>query len=1117
MIILGRKQFCIGVLVWLLSQTLNAQPEKIRFDHLSLEQGVSHNLVFSIHQDRHGLIWFGTMYGLVKYDGRQYTVYRHDPRDEHSISFNDVIAIYEDRQGKLWIGTWGGGLNKFDPDSGKFTRYLHDSNDSTGLSHNIVWEICEDRYGEIWIGTEAGLDKLVAVTLPVEKHAGTVFFTKEKFIHYSFDSLRPNNSRKPAVRAIHEDRAGRLWVGTFGGGLQLFDREHQQFIHFKHDRTNRTSLSHNFINSIYEDNAGSLWIGTAGGGLNKLVYLNETDKQGLHLTAENVQFIHYQHDPKYPYSLSDNSVGPILEDRQGLLWVGTFAGGLNRFDRMKGRFTHYTHDSSVPYSLSSNNVVTLCEDRSGILWIGSYHGGVDKLDPHQYKFEHFKNTPANPNSLSHNAVRAIYQDRAGTLWIGTYGGGLNKMITSTERDNDSLRFFHYRADRRKAYGLRSDYITAITEDRTGTLWVGTTGGGLHALDPTRRHFTSHQNAPQIPHSLSSNAVTAIYEDHTGTLWVGTGGGGLNRFDRERKRFKSYQNDAANLHSLSNNSIHTIYEDRSGALWIGTYRGLNKFDRGTETFMSYQHRLDDQRSLSNDYIYAIYEDEAGTLWVGTSDGLNKLDRTQGEFKSYCEQDGLPNNVICGILADDHGALWISTLKGLAKFDPSTETFRCYDVSDGLQSNMFTIGAFFKNRDGKMFFGGINGFNRFHPDRIKENAFAPPIVLTALKVFDKSISLASGQQNPHAIELHHTDNFITFEFAALSYSHPDRNQFAYKLEGLDRDWIYCGTQNTASYTDLPPGRYIFHMKGANHDGVWNEAGASLSIFIAPPFWRTWWFYGLVSTTLVLFVLILHRLRLQRERQRIAEIERIKSEEKLARFKAVEQAKSEERERVRKQIAADFHDESGHKLTKISLFCGVLQSKLRDGAFEVEAYVNRIMQVAASLHKDMSDFIWSLDPEESTLHDTALKLKDFGDKLFAHTGIRFRVQGLTPDLEEMQLAMEARQNLTCIFKEGMNNILKHAREQCKNVTCAFSRENGSYRIALLDDGQGFDPSLSAPGRGLRNMQKRAETIGGDLQIISRVGEGTIVKFTSPASAAEIVMVQVSRPEPVNGAQYN
>lgn len=1100
MVILDNKLLCIGVLVWQLSQTLNAQPGKIRFDHLSLEQGVSHNLVFSIHQDRHGLMWFGTMYGLVKYDGRQYSVYRHDPRDEHSISFNDVIAIYEDRQGKLWVGTWGGGLNKFDPASGKFTRYLRDSNDSTSLSHNVVWAICEDKFGEIWIGTQAGLDRLIAGSRQSEPGNGA----KEKFTRYSFESPRANNPRQAAVRAICEDRVGRLWVGTFGDGLQLLDRERQQFIHFKHNPANPASLSRNFIHSIYEDKAGSLWIGTAGGGLNKLADLNETDKKGFRLTPENAQFIHYQHDPQNPYSLSDNSVGPIIEDRQGFIWVGTISGGLNRFDRKNGRFTPYTHDPSVPYSLSSNSIVTLCEDRSGILWIGSYHGGVDKLDPHQYKFEHFKNTPVNLNSLSHNAVRAIFQDRDGVLWIGTHGG-LNRMITSTDRDNGSPQFFHYRADRNKTHGLRSDRVTAITEDRAGTLWVGTTGGGLHALDRTRRQFTSHQSDPQIPHSLSSNAVTAIYEDHAGALWVGTRGGGLNRFDHERKRFKSYQYNAANPHSLSNNSIHTIYEDRSGALWIGTYRGLNKFDRRTETFTSYQHRLDDPSSLSNDYVYAIYEDEAGTLWVGTSDGLNKLDRAQEKFASYYEQDGLPNNVICGILADDRGTLWISTLKGLAKFDLVTEAFRCYDVSDGLQSNMFNIGAFHKSRNGEMFFGGINGFNRFHPSRIKEDSFAPPILLTALKVFDKSASLALGQQNPSAIELRHTDNFITFEFAALSYSHPERNQFAYKLEGVDRDWNYCGTRNTASYTDLPPGRYVFQVKGANHDGVWNEAGASLSVVITPPFWRTWWFYGLVSAALVLSALVSYRLRLRHERRRIAEIERVKSEEKLARFKAVEQAKLEERERVRKQIAADFHDESGHKLTKISLFCGVLQSKLHNGACEVEAYVNRIMQVAASLHKDMSDFIWSLDPEESTLQDTALKLKDFGDKLFAHSGIRFRVQGLTPDLEETQLSMEARQNLTCIFKEGMNNILKHARKQCKNVTCAFCRENGNFSVALLDDGQGFDPSRNATGRGLRNMQKRATAIGGELQIITRRGKGTAIKFVGELPASGMTVSEI------------
>jgi ligand-binding sensor domain-containing protein len=358
----------ICAFVWQLAQSLHAQqPPTIRFDHLSLEQGVSHNLVFCIKQDRDGFLWFGTMYGLVKYDGRNYTVYRHDPGDELSISFNDVIAIHEDRRGYLWIGTWGGGLNKFERASGKFTRFLHDPNDSTSLSHNVVWDIEEDQNGTIWIGTESGLDKLV------EKHEDAGSSKIARFTHTRFNSLISTLPGKAAVHDIYQDRAGRLWIGTFGAGLHLVHDERQIHVSFKRDSANSSSLNGSIINAICEDKEGNLWIGTAG-GLNKL-RADQAKLSTTALTSGQARFTHYRHDPKNPDSVSDNAIGPILEDRNGLLWIGTISGGLNKFDPATGRFIRYAHDPADSRSLSSNSIVALCEDRSGILWIGSYKRG----------------------------------------------------------------------------------------------------------------------------------------------------------------------------------------------------------------------------------------------------------------------------------------------------------------------------------------------------------------------------------------------------------------------------------------------------------------------------------------------------------------------------------------------------------------------------------------------------------------------------------------------------------------------------------------------------------------------------------------------------------------------
>lgn len=1084
-----RRHACLLLLAALsLPARSPAQTPKLRFEPLSLEQGVSHNLVYAIHQDRNGFMWFGTMYGLVKYDGRRYTCYRHEARDPHSLSFNDIIAIHEDAQGALWIGTWGGGLNRFDPVTETATRFLHEEKDPTSLSDNTVWAIASDPAGDLWVGTNRGLDRLPGATRLEQAEEGARLPTRVAFLHYTFKFLVAGRSGNPIVRSLQVDGRGRLWVGTLGGGLHLFDRARSEFVTFRHDPNNPRSLSRNAVNSIYEDQAGTLWIGTLGGGLNRMQHSNDSVFAAAP-TPEGAAFIHFRHDPADPFSLSQDEIGPMVEDRNGDLWIGTSAAGLNKLERSTGRFHRHQHDPADRYSLSSNAVVALCHDRSGILWIGSYQGGVAKLVPHQQSIAHVQHEPANDASLSHDDVRALCQDRAGTLWVGTFGGGLNELPARASGD-----FVHHRATSDKPAALRSNFITSLLEDRHGNLWIGSLRGGLTRWERSRTRFTHFQHQPQEAHSLSHDNVSVIYEDRDGDLWVGTEGGGLNRLAAGSAQFKHYRHDPANPGSLSNDFVHTLLEDRNGVLWIGTYRGLSRFDRQSESFVTYRHRLDDPASLSNDYVYALHEDGAGNLWVGTSDGLNKFDPAHQRFEIFTEADGLPNGVVCGMLEEEAGGLWLSTQKGLSRFDPRTRQFRNYEVADGLQSNMFNLGAFCQGAGGEMFWGGINGFNRFHPALLPHDTLAPQIALTSLRVFNQPRPLTG-----RPLRLRHDENFITLEFAALHFARPEKNEYAYRLEGFDREWIACGTRNSASYTGLPPGRYVFRVKGSNGDGVWNETGAAVALVITPPFWRTWWFYGGVSVLLAASLVLWHRARLRQVRARVAEIARIKNEEQLARLQAVEQARREERERVRRQIAADFHDESGHKLTKISLFCGVLQARLRQGAQDLDEYAGRIMAVAASLHKDISDFIWALDPAENTLHDAALKLKDFGEKLFDHTGIRFRLEGLTPALEQVVLPMEVRQNLTCIFKEGMNNILKHTRDDCREVRCAFAAADGQYAVTLSDDGKGFDAGRCPPGKGLYNMQRRARAVQGELQVISREGKGTAIRLVAQIPAAE------------------
>jgi len=849
----------------------------IKFERISLERGLSGSTVFCILQDTRGFMWFGTHDGLNKYDGYSFTVYRHDPENPHSLGDNTVWSVYEDQSGVLWVGTGGGGLDRFDRGNEQFTHYKNDPNDPHSLSNNNVRSVYKDQLGVLWIGTEDGLNKF-------DQENG-------QFTRYRNDPNDPYSLSHNSVLSIYQDRAGVLWIGTNGGGLDRFDRENERFIHYQaspddphslggiHEGSvDPHSLSHNVVTSIYEDQAGVLWIGTWGG-------LDKLDR-------ETEQFTHYQADPNDPHSLSHNYVLSVYEDQSGTLWVGTGGGGLDRFDRESERFIHYQNDPDDPHSLSNNRVWSIYQDQSGVLWIGTGGGGLDKFDRQMEKFTHYQTDPNDPYSLSHNAVTSIYKDQSGVLWVGTGGGGLDRF------DHKTKRFTHYQNDPNDPHSLSHNTVTSIYQDQAGVLWIGTFGG-LDKFDRKSGRFVHYQNDPDDPHSLSSNGVRSVYEDQSGVLWVGTGRG-LDRFDRETAKFTHYQNDPNDPHSLSHNNVMAIHQDQSGVLWIGTFGGgLDEFDRENEQFIHYQNDPNDPSSLSDNNIASIYQDRAGVLWVGTlGGGLNKFDRETKTFAHYRyrEKNGLPNDMVYGILEDDQGYLWLSTNNGLSKFNPHTETFKNYDVRDGLQSNEFTGGACYKSSSGEMFFGGINGFNAFYPDSIRDNPYIPPVVLTLLQQGGEGVDLDQAVESVTKVTLNWPDNFFDFEFAALCYTQPEENQYAYMLEGFDKDWNYVGTRRFGRYTNLPGETYTLRIKGSNNDGVWNEEGVSVTITIVPPFWETWWFRGVVALVLVGSVVGGYRLRVKSIEARTRELENQVEE----RTHALEQ-RTHEIERRRQELEA------------------------------------------------------------------------------------------------------------------------------------------------------------------------------------------------------------------------
>lgn len=835
-----------------------AASENIHFVHLSQEDGLSQSSVLTIYQDSKGYMWFGTLNGLNKYDGYRFTVYEHDPDDPYSLSDNVVQAIFEDRAGTLWLGTAKGGLNKFDRVTEQFTVYRHDPHDPGSLSSDEVTAVAEDHTGTLWVAAfDGGLNRYDPAS--------------DRFVRYQHNRQDRHTLSSNKVWSLLVDARGWLWVGTADGGLNRYDPHTGYFIHYRHDRDDIYSLSHDAVSAIYEDAQGRLWVGTYGGGFNQFDH------------ATN-RFQRFQYDPRFPYSLAGNKIITIRADLTGALWLGVAGKGVDRFEVADGRFTHYPHTPGSPGSLSGNQVLSLYVDRSGVVWIGTDGAGLNMHDPGKRLFWHYRPDAADAHSLNGGSVSAILEDHLGILWIGTESG-LSKLYRRTnhvthyqtslspgkndgvlagetfpevlpaEPQGDLTLFDHARGQ--ATVTLSDNRVQAILEDSQGQIWVGTQGG-LNVIERPYGRAIVYRHQADSPASLMHDWVWAMYEDSRGHLWVGTAVG-LDRFDPATGHFTHFKHDPTKALSISPGDVRAIVEDHTGALWVATASGLNHFLPSTGTFYHYRHDPADPASLGDDVVLSLYVDSAGVLWAGTySGGLNKLDRQTGTFTRYLKKHGLPSNAVYGILEDDAGHLWLSTNSGLSRFNPQTETFTNYDARDGLQSSEFNANAYHKSSSGEMFFGGVNGFNAFYPAHIVENPYVPPVVLTTLTQSGEAITVDGAVDSLTAVTLRWPHNFFEFEFAALSYAQADKNQYAYRLEGLEAEWNYVGSRPFGRYTNLPGGVYTLHIKGANSDGVWNEVGLALPVRVVPPFWQTWWFRLVTAVLLLGGVLAGYRLR-------------------------------------------------------------------------------------------------------------------------------------------------------------------------------------------------------------------------------------------------------------------
>ena len=898
------KQKRVVALSWFMLLSLSCYQlpaqDKGYFDHITTEEGLSQNDVNCIYQDKRGFMWFGTHDGLNKYDGYRFTIFKPDANKPGSISSNLIYSIDGDSDGNLWIGTTGSGLSRFDSHLEQFTNYKYQADNPKSLSNDYILVVYADSRNRLWIGTNDGLNRL-------DLNNGN---GKEEFERIYPGHQSGHGPDGNIIHTVFEDSRDRLWVGTQAGLYRL-----------KVSESGRVAVA--FAGS--EEGLGDVAVRD----------IAENKYGGLIMASQDG--LHYQVKPGGSYiNLSGIIHLDVQLDDAGNIWSATNQGllqyaatGTDTIPRLENS---YAIDLSNPRSLNKNVIRSLFRDNTGIIWIGTNGGGVNRFDPQRKQFRHFSNT-LSPGSLSYNKIRAIFEDSNGTIWIGTEGGGLN-MQTATGNDGGVYNNFENFDIITKPFA-----ITEINRGGTKTLLIGAENTpSLYKLDISNPEKIAA--ADFLPITTIANGVFTILEDHQNNVWVGTYKGGLYKWafrtGREEHLHGHFTHNPADPHSISNDIIRNIYEDSEGNLWFGTGAGLSKLSReevakNNPRFTTYKNIPGDTNSLSHNYILTIYQSKPGDLWIGTfGGGLNRYVKgAQGEadrFISYSEADGLPNNVIKGILEDDRGYLWLSTNKGLSRFDPQQLTFKNYDVNDGLQSNEFQELACYKRKDGEMLFGGINGFNAFYPEAITDNPFAAETVIANFLILNKPVKtgeyvngrilLEAPVLSTSEIKLKYKENSFSFEFAALHFSAPGKNKFAYKLEGFNKDWIYTSADHRfATYTNLAPGNYVFHVKASNNDGVWDRSPAKLNITIIPPWWRTRMAYFLYGLLILGLLMAFRRYTIIRT-----------TEKHQLMLEHMEKEKSEELQRMK----LEFFTNISHEIrTPLTLIKGPLEYLLKNNA--------------------------------------------------------------------------------------------------------------------------------------------------------------------------------------------
>jgi signal transduction histidine kinase/ligand-binding sensor domain-containing protein len=811
----------------------HSQIKELRFTAITTEQGLSSNIINCIAQDNNGFMWFGTAEGLNRYNGYTNKIFKKDLYDSTSLSDNIIYDIFIDNSNNSWIATHNG-LNLYNPDKLNFTHIPFPSEWSQYYSDNRISKIRQNSNNELYVSAEAGY----------------LFHVNRN------KTLVRDNHDFRSIKTFIIDKQDRFWIGGIFGlycyDINSGDVKHYNSFTYKDQKFDLTE-----INTIFED-GDTIWVGTVKGRI-------------LYILKQDMKVRTFEHDLKDAYFIYD-----IFKSSNNLIYIST-TSGLHIYDKKRNHLVSYTYEASNLEGISGIGITKVFEDRQKNLWVGTYQGGIN-FAVAEKAFVNY-NRFSKEMKLDIANINAICEDSKGNLWLGSFDLGIN--VINPKTGERKMYFNTTTSSKTPNYGT----VHTIFEDSKKNIWIGTYLGYLQKFDPHTGVFKTYRFPAADPNPTFMQDVRSIAEDKDGNLWIVSHGHGLVKFNPETGKIKVFKRSGDDhLTSLADDWAYQVVIDHQGMIWIATPSGLSQLNPLTEHFRSYYNNPEDSTTLGNNFINTIYEDSYFNLWIGTSYGLDMFNRNTRKFVHFYEKDGLPNSQIKSIVEYYPGNLWIGTGKGLSnlkyKQDASsgniTATFRNYDRFDNLQDNLYWKSAAIKTKEGKLIFGGEKGIVVFDPTEIKNNTWVPNVFITDFKLFNKAINIGEYDSIlkkdilfTKEITLKYSQNYFTFEFAAINYVGKQKCQYKYKMVGVDKDWNITDNLE-ATYTNLDPGNYVFTVTASNSDGNWNEKGVSLEVKILPPFWKIWWFRILLFLVVVLLIFSMYYFKTKILRERNVALE-------------------------------------------------------------------------------------------------------------------------------------------------------------------------------------------------------------------------------------------------------